>query len=172
MSESADYIAGLPQSPHSAERLLHLLIELIAKTTDVGELTDDVIEASFEIKLDPFQADKKEHAARLTSEWNVALVVTDDESAGRMIELGFFDSNEETVAPLTEICGVDSSNFGTALVDAGYQERPIHGVHGEPSGKEYSRGPVRVVTQTRGEARQPPDKTSHECITSVWIQRE
>lgn len=171
MSESADYIDQLPQSPHTAEQLLSLLIELITKTTDVEQLTDHVIETTFGIHLGPFEEDQTDYAARLTPEWNIEIVASDDEVAGRIVELRFFDSNEEASADLTGICGVDSKAFGTALVRAGFEQKAVHGVHGERQGQEYRRGDVEVLTLTRGEANEPHQKISHECITSVWVRR-
>lgn len=171
MSESTDYIAGLPQSRHTAEQLLSLLIDLIVKTTDVDQLTDEMIEATFGIRLDPADEDQRGYAARLTPDWNVDIVASDDEVAGRILELGFFDSNEETSADLTGICGLDSQAFGTSLMRAGFEHKAVHGVHGEHQGQEYSRGSVEVLTVTRGEANEPHENISHECITSVWVRR-
>lgn len=169
MSESADYISQLPQSPHTAEQLLVLLIKLVAKITDVEELTDDVIEATFGIQLDPSEHDQKDYAARLTPEWNVSVVVSDDEVNGRILELGFFDSHKDPVAALTDICGVDSDAFGTALMRAGFEQNAVHGVHGERQGQGYRRGSIEVLALTRGEANEPHDKIRHDCITSVWV---
>lgn len=171
MSESTDYIAQLPQSPHTAEELLRLLIGLIIKTTDVEQLSDEVIEAAFGIHLDPFEEGRKDYAARLTPDWNVDIVASGDEVAGRILELGFFDSDEETKADLTAICGVDSNAFGTSLLRAGFEQKTTRGVHGEHRGRQYTRGAVEVLTLTRGEANQPHEKISHECITSVWVRR-
>lgn len=170
MSESNEYISKLPQSDLTAEQLLSKLAELITDITDADQLTNALIESAFDIRLEPYDGDY-DYAARLTPEWNVSIVVRNDELAGRIVEFGFFDSNEETTADMTDICGVDSDVFGRAMLQAGFELRASHGVHGERRGNEYRRGSVQVSTLTQGEANQPHEKIAHECITSVRIQR-
>lgn len=170
MSESNDYISKLPQLDLTAEQLLSKLADLITDTTDADQLTNALIESAFGIRLESYDADY-DYAARLTSEWNVSIVVRNDDLAGRIVELGFFDNNEETAADMTDICGVDSDAFGHAMLRARFEPREIHGIHGERQGDEYLRGSVQVSVLTRGEAGQPDEKIAHECITTVRIQR-
>lgn len=170
MPGSSDYISQLPQSRHTAEKLLSLLIQLITTTTDVEQLSDDVVESTLDIQLESFAAQKRDYAARLTPEWSVSIVLSDDEISGKLLKLRFLDSNGRTKADLTEICGIDSAGFGAALTEAGFEQRPINGVHGERQGQKYNRGPVQVYTLTRGGANHPHDKISHECITTVGIR--
>ena len=170
MSESADYIAQLPWSGRTAEEFIDLLIQLITKTTDVEQLDDDVVESTFDIQLESFADHKRDYAARLTSEWSVGIVLSDDGLTGKLLKLRFFDNNGRTKSDLTGICGIDSAGFSAALTEAGFEQRPVNGVHGERQGQKYDRGLVHVYTLTRGEANQSHHKISHECITTVGIQ--
>lgn len=175
MSDPTDYISRLPQSRLSAEQLLRQLAELIINTTDVAGLTKDTVDDAFGVELKTYEEDRADYAARLTPEWNVSieLSIDHDQPSGPVFELAFFDSTEGVNAPMTEICGLDAASFATTLTVAGFEQTTTYGVHGGIVGDGFVRGPVQVMTSTRGEAAKPPENTTHRCITSVWVrQRE
>lgn len=171
MSNSAkDEWSLLPQSEHTADQILGKLLELIINATDVGELTVEVVEDSFHVRLKPFE-DAAYGSARLTDDWNVRLDVSDDEVYGPGIGLHFFGNRGDRSAPMSDICAVDADTFAARLVSAGFERRPYYGIHGGLAGDFLIRGSVRVTTSVRGEASEPNDKVTHSCITSVQVQR-
>lgn len=171
MCESAGHhIAQLPQSELTAEQLLATLSELIINTTDAGELTKDLIEKTFNIHLEQWEANLAGYGARLTSEWNVAISVGNYESIGPSVALRFVPSEDREI-PMTDICAVDANAFGARLEQANFIREARYGIHGERWGSAYRRGTLQVVASTEGEANEPAEKIAHACIESVQIRR-
>lgn len=170
MSDPTDYILQLPQSRLPAEDLLSRLTELIISATDADQLTRDVINDTFDVQLETYEEHRADYAARLTPEWNVSIELSSDPRSGPVFEFAFFDRSEGLNAPITEICGFDAAAFAMALTAAGFEQVTTYGVHGGIVGDGFVRGPVQVMTSTRGEAAEPPEKITHRCITSVWVR--
>lgn len=172
MPDSAkERISQLPQSKLTAEQLLTILLELISDTHDVGQLTTEVIDDAFGIRLQPYEEDSFAYAGRLTKTWNVRVEVSDDEFYGPGVDVRFFDSEGGRRAPMSDICAVDSDTFSETLANAGFERQPYTGIHGGFAGEFLTRGAVRVTTSVRGEASQPEEKVTHSCITAVQVQR-
>lgn len=171
MSDPTDYISQLPQSRLTAGDLLGRLTELIISATDVDQLTRDVINDTFGVQLETYEEHRADCAARLTPDWNVSIELSSDPRSGPVFEFAFFDRSESLNAPITEICDFDATAFAVALREAGFEQATTYGVHGGIIGDDFVRGRVRVMTSTRGEAAEPPEKFTHRCITSVWIRR-
>jgi hypothetical protein len=166
-----DHVTALPQSELTAEQLLAKLSELIISTTDANELTKDAVEAIFGLQLEQYEEDVFDYGARLTSDWNVAISVSNFESSGPTVTLRFFPGASRDDLTMTDICGVDAAAFGTQLEQAGFIGRPATDVHGlQHYGTKYRRGSLQITVLTKREATEPPEMRSHACVETVQIQ--
>lgn len=172
MSDSAKkQISRLPQSDLTAEQLLTKLLELITSANEVDQLTEGLIESTLGVHLEPYDEDSSSYAARLTETWNVKVEVSDDEFYGHGVDLRFFDTEGGTRAPMADICAVDSDAFSRTLVNAGFERQPYRGIHGAFIGDFLTRGSVQVITSVHGEASEPDEKRTHQCIAAVQVRR-
>lgn len=165
-----DRITDLPQSESTAEQLLTQLTKLIINTTDVRQLTRQVVENAFRIQLGRSSEDTSSYAARITSDWNIGIEVNDHEDDGRGVRFEFFESGGDR-PPMTSICALDADAFGAELQRAGFIRTAQYGIHGERLGADYRRGALQVVASTGGEAGEPTEAISHACIKAVEIQQ-
>lgn len=164
-------ISRLPQSRLSAEALLTGLLNLVIHADDVEQLTAGLVEATFGVHLEPYEEDSSAYAARLTEMWNFKVEVSDDEFYGHGVDLHFFDNEGGTRAAMSDICAVDAEAFSDTLAAAGFGRQPYPGIHGGFGGDFLTRGRIRVTTSVRGEASEPPERRTHNCITAVQVQR-
>lgn len=172
MSDSAKkQISQLPQSDLTAEQLLTKLLDLLTSANEVEELTKSLVESTFGVHLEPYDEDSSSYAARLTETWNVRVEISDDEFYGHGVDLRFFDTDGGTRAPMSDICALDSDAFSGTLVNAGFGRQPYPDIHGGRIGDLLTRGPVQVITSVYGEASEPDEKRTHQCIAAVQVRR-
>jgi len=110
------------------------------------------------------------HSAQLTDEWYYHVLADPDFALGPVLQVEFFDSSGAADATMTDICEVDLDQFGSRLTAAGYGSRKDYGEHGEVIAHEFTRGPLIVTVVCNGEADQPPEKVSHDCVQSVTVR--
>lgn len=171
MSDSVNDLSGLPRSELTAEQLLTKLLELITATNEPEQLTRQAVESKIGMPLEHVEDDVFGHRAQLTSQWAYTLDTANDEVDGPGVALDFSPIKPGDHPDMTDICGVDSEAFASVLINAGFERRTYHGVHGSIGGDYFSRGSVQVTTSVRGEADGPFEKITHNCIFAVRIGR-
>lgn len=167
----SEYEAGwgtAPQpivSPVDARRLMLGLVDLLAQTEAVTDISPAVIRAHLGVEMAPRADDGWAYWARLTPQWTYVVEHEVKTISGSRFGLEFL-ADGAAWQPMAEIAAIDLSDFSARLQKAGYRYSLHRGGYGRVLWHAFDRGQMRVAVDVRPEVYHP-DAEVRWCVQSV-----
>mgnify|MGYP003472085268 FL=1 len=144
-----------------AEQSLLRLLELIRGSRSIDGITADRLQQTFGVTFDA-EAGVLGFGERLTRDWGSSFEF--DPADGGRFEFAFMPEPAGSYPPMGEICRLDFDRFAAELQAMGFRRETYRGEHNRVIHDRFERAGLTVTVYTRGEADEPPAKTTHACV--------
>lgn len=167
----------------SAEEVLTRLLDLIRSSKSIKDFTPERLHevTGMTIEYAKDGSERYGFGEQLTSDWSYGFGVDKSLPQGPRFELGFNETVPGTSPPMTDICQIDFEKFASELKSMGFTREPYYdSAPPAPPGEErlphgrlfywtFYRPELGIQVYPRGEANEPHEKISHDCVQMVLI---
>lgn len=153
-----------------AGKLMYGLLTLINTSRSIADFTAERLGQAMNAEAKPFGPGHFGYGGKLTEQWAYALEVKQESMQGPRLDLEFMDQSPSKDASATGICEVDFDQVSKDLKAHGFSQEPVYGEHGNIIAYHFDRAGLSVTTVVIGEASNPIEKISHQCVRAMTIQ--
>lgn len=153
----------------TAEQALVRLLELIRTTHKVKDFTPEKLTEVFGLEVWRDGPERYGLGEQATRDWWYSGQVYEVPGEGTKFRFDFYPVVPGANPDMTEVCQLDSDQFGAGLEAMGFSKTPSYGEHGRHLGHIFDRQGMRIDVRTRGEANDPLEKIAHKCVEMVTI---
>lgn len=162
--------ASLNQALTAEQGLLRLL-DLIRSSKGTEDFTPERLSEVMGVRIEYARdgTDRYGAGGRLTEQWNYGFGVEKTVARGTRFDFSFNENPPGSSPPMTDICQIDFDRFTAELEAMGFTRQRSYGSHGSVMNDFFDRPGMRVLVYPRGEANEPLEKISHNCVQMVLI---
>ena len=169
---NADQGGTTPLSPAlTAEQGLLRLLELIRTSKGTQDFTPERLNEVMGVRIEYARdgADRYGAGEQLTEQWSYGFSVEKTAARGTRFEFSFNENPPGSSPPMTDICQIDFDRFTSELETMGFMRQHNYAEHGRLMSDWFDRPGMRVEVYPRGEANEPLEKISHNCVKTIFI---
>ncbi len=153
-----------------AGKLMLGVLELINSSRSITDFTAGRLSNALNTQAKLFGPGHFGYGGKLTGHWSYALEVKEQSMHGPRLAIEFMDQSPLQDASAAAICEVDFDQVSKDLKANGFSQEPVYGEHGNIIAYHFDRPGLSVTTVIIGEASNPIEKTSHQCVRAMAIQ--
>lgn len=153
-----------------AGKLMSGLLALINSSRSIVDFTAERLGNAMDAEVKSFGPGHFGYGGKLTEQWAYALEVMQESMHGPRLDLEFMNQSPSKDASATGICEVDFDQVSRDLQAHGFSQEPAYGEHGNIIAYDFDRPGLSVTTVVIGEASDPIEKISHQCVRAMTIQ--
>jgi hypothetical protein len=159
----------LPQSKFGAEAALLKLLELIRGSKSIEDFTPERVSKVMGLQMH-FDGDRFGAAEGLTPDWSYGFYVNRAGLDGPLFLFSFDPRGSNKNPPANAICQFDFDSFAREMQGIGFSHETIYGEHGRLISHRFDRVGFYIQVATEGEAGDPVEKITHECVRTIVIR--
>lgn len=156
----------------NAEQALLRLLELIRSSHSIVDFTPERVSNVMGVTLNFAHdgSDRYGFGEAVTSRWDHGFGVDRTSKSAPYFDFSFNERPPSSDPPMTDICQMDFDGFAKSLEAMGFARQTFYGSHGSLGWDQFERPGLLVEVHPRGEANEPSDKISHDCVQMVIIR--
>lgn len=166
----------------AAEQVLTKLLGLIRNSKSIKDFTPEYLSKMMGVEFVTYSPGDHQYGEQVTPDWWYTMQMDESVTTQNISRFEFRFSSELGTSPdMTDICQIDFENFASELESMGFTREPYYdSAPPAPPGEErlphgrllywsFYRPELGIQVYPRGEANEPHEKISHNCVQMVLI---